>query len=188
MKIDLNLLETVATSRKMPVGDLIGDFRVENGNVILPEGSDALEKLADTLIVPGSLLSEEAADRSDLDGGVKIAAPGEGYRITADRAGAPYYTFQHLATTKAAPELMALKLTLHCNREEGIVLNEGHDAKEVVYVLRGDVRLDWIDPDGQRRSSTIRQGGSFYVDAGVPHSFSSIGPAAEVISINYRMQ
>lgn len=188
MKIDFNLLERVATSRKMPVNEVIGSFRVENDSVILPE-ANALDTLADRLIVPGSLLAgADIEDRSDLDGGVKIAEPGQGYRITTDRAGAPYYTFQHLATTNAAPELMALKLTLHCNREGGIVLNEGHEAKEVVYVLKGDVRLDWIDQTGERRSARVNQGGSFYVDAGVPHSFSSIGETAEVISINYRTQ
>ena len=188
MKIDFNLLEKVATSRKMPIGEVIRGLPVEDGKVVLSQ-SDALDKLAETLIVPSSLLAGSGAeDRSDLDGGVKIAEPGQGYRITTDRAGAPYYTFQHLATTNAAPELMALKLTLHCNREQGIVLNDGHEAKEVVYVLKGDVRLDWIDQAGERRSARVNQGGSFYVDAGVPHSFSSIGETAEVISINYRVQ
>jgi uncharacterized RmlC-like cupin family protein len=188
MKIDVNLLEKVATSRKMPVCELIGDLRIEDGSVILPD-ADVLQKLAEKLIVPNTLLAgDEAEDRSDLDGGVKIAEPDRGYRITTERAGAPYYTFQHLATTNAAPELMALKLTLHCNREQGIVLNEGHEAKEMVYVLTGDVRLDWIDQMGKRRSARVNQGGSFYVDAGVPHSFSSVGETAEVISINYRTQ
>ena len=186
MKIDLNALEEVATSRKMPVDEVISGFRIEEGNVLL-SGMDALEKLADALIVPRSLLERTVvADRSDLDGGVKIAEAEQGYRITAERGGAPYYTFQHLATTNAAPELMALKLTLHCNREERIVLNEGHEAKEVVYVLKGDVRLDWLSETGERRWARVNQGGSFYVDAGVPHSFSSIGPTAEVISINYK--
>ena len=127
-------------------------------------------------------------DKSDLDGGVKISGPGEGFRITSQRGGAPYYTYQHLATTNAAPELMALKLTLHCHDEAGIVLNDGHDSKELIYVLKGDVRFDWIDPAGQRREARVNQGGSCYVDAGVPHSFSSIGPTAEVLAINYRMQ
>jgi uncharacterized RmlC-like cupin family protein len=186
MKIDLNLLEKVASSRKIPLDDLLGDFQVEQGSVVMPE-PESLGKLADRLIVPASMLTEDAPERpTDLDGGVKFAAAGEGFRITSERGGAPYYTYQHLATTSAAPELMALKLTLHCNREQGIVLNEGHDSKELVYVLKGDVRVDWIDPKGERRSAVMAEGGSVYVDPGLPHSFSSIGATAEVLAINYR--
>ena len=188
MKIDLNLLEKVATSRKMPVQSLIRDFAIEGGAVVLPN-VEHVNQLADTLLVPGSMLSPGTdSDRSDLDGGVKIAAPGEGFRITSHRGGAPYYTYQHLATTNAAPELMALKLTLHCRNEDGIRLNEGHDSKELIYVLKGDVRFDWIDPTGERRTARVKQGGSCYVDSGIPHSFSSIGSTAEVLAINYRMQ
>jgi uncharacterized RmlC-like cupin family protein len=186
MKIDLNLLEKVAISRKMPLDDLVRDFRIEEGGVVLP-AADSLADLADTLLVPASMLSEDAPDRpTDLDGGVKFAAPGEGFRITSERGGAPYYTYQHLATTNAAPELMALKLTLHCNSEQGIVLNDGHESKELIYVLKGDVRMDWIDPKGKRRSAVMTEGGSVYVDPGLPHSFSSIGETAEVLAINYR--
>jgi len=154
----------------------------------VPE-AEALKRLADTLIVPCSILSgDNGLDDSDLDGGVKITARDEGFRITSERGGAPYYTYQHLATTNAAPELMALKLTLHCDNEEGIVLNEGHDSKELIYVLKGDVRFDWIDPSGEPRMARVNEGGSCYVDAGIPHSFSSIGSTAEVLAINYRMQ
>jgi mannose-6-phosphate isomerase-like protein (cupin superfamily) len=186
MKIDLNILEQVAISRKMPIDDLIRGFRVENGSVELPE-AEALAKLASKLIVPTSVLTGgEPSDTTDLDGGVKIAEPGEGFRITGERGGAPYYTYQHLATTDAAPELMALKLTLHCNSEKGIVLNDGHDAKELIFVLRGDVRMDWVDPEGEQRTARLQQGASVYVDPGLPHSFSSIGETAEVLAINYR--
>ena len=188
MKININLLEKVATSRKMPVQSLIQNFAIEDGSVVLPD-TEHLDRLADTLIVPNSALSADADnDRSDLDGGVKIAAAGEGFRITSERGGAPYYTYQHLATTNAAPELMALKLTLHCRHEDGIRLNEGHDSKELIYVLKGDVRFDWIDPTGERRTARVKQGGSCYVDVGIPHSFSSIGSIAEVLAINSRMQ
>ncbi len=186
MKIDLNILEQVAISRKMPIDDLIRGFRVENGSVELPE-AEALAKLASKLIVPASALTGgEPSGTTDLDGGVKIAEPGEGFRITGERGGAPYYTYQHLATTDAAPELMALKLTLHCNSEKGIVLNDGHDAKELIFVLRGDVRMDWVDPEGAQRTARLQQGASVYVDPGLPHSFSSIGETAEVLAINYR--
>lgn len=186
MKIDLSLLEKVADSRKMPLDDLLRDFEVKDDSVVVAE-AESLDRLADTLRVPASMLSDEAPDRpSDLEGGVKFAAPGEGFRITSERGGAPYYTYQHLATTNAAPELMALKLTLHCHSEQGIVLNDGHDAKELIYVLKGEVRMDWVDPTGERRSAVMTKGGSVYVDPGLPHSFSSIGETAEVLAINYR--
>jgi len=53
-------------------------------------------------------------------------------------------------------------------------------------VLRGDVRMDWVDPEGAQRTARLQQGASVYVDPGLPHSFSSIGETAEVLAINYR--
>ena len=53
-------------------------------------------------------------------------------------------------------------------------------------MLQGDVRMDWVDPEGEQRTARLKTRRIGYVDPGLPHSFSSIGATAEVLAINYR--
>lgn len=188
MLLERSHLERLITSRKMCPSDVLAPYSQAGDHVLIPD--DDLPGLADRLIVPTTLLvsaspaANDEAEQTDLDGGVKVYRADEGFRRTISRSGTTYYTYQHLATTKAAPELMALKVTLHCDDSDSVVFNGGHDSKELIYVLHGRVRMDWESSDG-RRTEILESGDSAYLRPGVSHSFISASETAEIIAVNY---
>jgi mannose-6-phosphate isomerase-like protein (cupin superfamily) len=175
-------LEKLAIGRKMDASQVMSGFAMEEGGVKL-DSMDDLRALSDRLILPMDQVLE-AVD-SDLDDGVKVCRKAEGFVRTSERNGNRYYTYQHLATSKAAPELMALRVTVHCNSDDQVVLNGGHGSKEIVYITKGPIRMDW-QALGQLRQVDLREGDSVFLSPNVSHSFRALGSQdAELLAFNY---
>lgn len=180
LRLNKRTFSNLVASRKMTLEELSGYATISDDTVSF-DTFEQLRQTAAALNLPvTSLLQED----DDLDEGVMVCRGLSGYQRTEERDGIPYYTYTHLANSRAAPKLMSLHLTLHCNEPAKVVLNEGHGAQEFVYVLRGEVRMDW-KADGQPRSEMLKQGDSIYVHPGVPHSFIAAGPSAEILAVNF---
>jgi len=187
MNIALSRIEEIAACRKMDPRVVLQGYQVSGNEVVVPT-EKALKALSDVLLVPESDLSgTPQAETSDLDAGVRVYRASEGFKRTVERKGKAYYTYQHLATTKDAPELMALKVTLLCDQPESVTLNDGHGSKELIYVIDGSVRMDWDDADGSRHTSMLNKGDSVYLQPGIPHSFAASDAKAEIIAVNYNL-
>lgn len=186
--IDLARLEKLASKRKMSVGEVVGEAEIKgaSANCIKLESMRELQLIADKLLMPLSELLGGVG--SDLDAGVAVYKAHQGFVKEVSREGSKYYTYQHLATSNTAPELMALKVLLHCESDEKICLNSGHLSREIVYVLKGCVRVDWYDKGtASIRNGTLNEGDSIYISPGVEHSFIAIELGAEILAFNYEL-
>jgi len=184
VKISVSRIEQLAASRKMSVEEVISAVSTRRGDYVEIESTSELQKLADILIMPMSEVLRGVC--TDLTDGVKILRRDEGFCKVSNRGGNEYYTYQHLATSNSAPELMALKVALHCGCLENIVLNEGHSSREVVYILEGVVRVDWgSSAEAGRRTEVLNKGDSIYLSPNVPHSFIALEEASEILAFNY---
>jgi len=179
--IPLRRLKQLAESRKMVVDAVTVDLDKDEHSVRLSGFADA-RLLADRLVMPMSSLIEMAD--SDLDEGIRVCRREDGFVRDAERQGKLYYTYQHLATSNAAPELMALRVTVYCNKEEDVVLNAGHGSKELVYVTKGNIRMHWNGAEGTRNVD-LAEGDSVYLNPDVPHSFRALDGTAELLAFNY---
>lgn len=158
---------------------------LKDEDVVLIEGETSLKDLATRLRIPVASLFEDGKD--DLDNGVKICRSTEGFTRIAERKGTKYYTYRHLATTDAAPELMALHVMIHCGDDNKVVLNGGHGSKEIVYILEGRVRMHW-QHGSDLRQVDLEPGDSVYINPGVSHSFISadgVGGKCSLLAVNY---
>lgn len=186
--INISQVEMLSGKRKMSVDEVLNaiDESCPASGVLELESFEKVQKLADTLIMP---VSELLADtRKDLDGGVVISRSDEGFAKEVSRKGSRYYTYQHLATSNTAPELMALKVLLHCEDNDGVALNRGHASREVIYALKGSVRFDWRDEGAEDvKSATLNPGDSVYISPGVKHSFIALESGAEILAFNYEL-
>ncbi|VVO18387.1 cupin domain-containing protein [Pseudomonas fluorescens] len=186
IKIGIAKIEELAASRKMSVDEVLRAINAVRTEYVVIDSMSELQKLADVLIIPMDEVLRGL--RSDLTNGVKIFKRNEGFRKVSSRDGKKYYTYQHLATTNSAPELMALKVTLHCGSLEDVVLNEGHSSREVVYVLKGAVRVDWGDGvEAERQAEVLLEGDSIYISPNVPHSFMALEGSSEILAFNYSL-
>ena len=181
--VDAKALEETAESRKMNFQDL-ADGMERSGSELLIQDVDQLKAISDKMIVKPEVLAHGYAGESDLTNGVRIYRANEGFKRTVQREQNDYYTYQHLATTNDAPELMALKVSLHCHKNRDVVLNSGHDSKELVCVLSGKVKMDWSD-SGTDCSELLSPGDSVYLSPNIPHSFMCEDGEAEIIAVNY---
>ena len=179
LAISKSTFEDLIASRKMTYHEFV-DLARKDGDVITFRSLDDVRKVADKLDVPVSHLFDE----DDLDDGVKICRGLEGFQRTETRNGEEYYTYTHLATSKTAPELMALHLTAHNDKEEKVTLNAGHGAKEFVYILRGNIKMHWKNGISQR-STLLETGDSVYLMPGIPHSFIAEQGDAELLAVNF---
>lgn len=179
--ISKDVVRKWSDGRKLPIEDVIRGLGATETQIVL-DSFEQLEVLSRRLAIrPSDLL--RGGEESDLDDGVRVCRSGEGPRRTLTRDGLPYYTYQHLVTTSAAPTLMPLRVTLHCTDESAMVLNGGHDCQEIVYVTRGVVRMHWGTPRGVR-TLDLSPGDSAYLQPGVPHSFIAVGEESELIALN----
>ncbi|BET95596.1 cupin domain-containing protein [Xenorhabdus taiwanensis] len=178
-------ISSILSSRKMTLEQLTGIAEIHNDSVVFPS-FQALSDFSDHIAVPLSMFYREAQDR-DLDDGVKIARRNETFSRDEIRDGVHYYTYHHLVTTKADPGLMALRLDLHSNETQPLRLNSGHGTREVVYVTRGTVRVQWLDDAQQQHEEILNEGDSIFITPFVPHSFTnhSKQEKSEIIAINY---
>jgi mannose-6-phosphate isomerase-like protein (cupin superfamily) len=182
LAIPVSHLRQIAESRKMKVESFLETLDHDSENVNLSSIGD-LQALAERLVVsPSELLRQH----DDLDDGIKVCRRHEGFTRSQERKGKLYYTYQHLATTSAAPELMALRVSVHCGDEEDVVLNGGHDSKELIYINRGRIRMHWNGPSGMR-SLDLDEGDSVYLAPNIPHSFRSLHGESELLAFNYRI-
>lgn len=181
MMIPLSHVEKMAIGRKMLPESVIEKFPVNDAGLVLRDFDD-LRQLSELLVLPMSEVLALAS--ADLDDGVKVCRKDEGFVRTAERGGKAYYTYQHLATSADAPELMALRVSVHCQNEEDVVLNAGHGSKEIVYVTKGRIRMHWQAGD-VRRSTDLDCGDTAYVRPNVPHSFISLEGESELLAFNY---
>jgi mannose-6-phosphate isomerase-like protein (cupin superfamily) len=183
MNIDIPLksVASLAEARKMTVGGVTAGLEVR-GDALQLRSLDDASLLAGRLVMPLAALMAEV--ESDLDQGIKVCRKQEGFVRESERKGKRYYTYQHLATSNAAPELMALRVTVHCDSEEDTVLNAGHHSKELIYVTRGEIRMNWQAGDDTRMVD-LHEGDSVYLNPDVRHSFRSLGGSAELLAFNY---
>lgn len=145
---------------------------------------DDVKSLAGSLNVKVSQLFNDS-NENDLNDGVKIQYNNEGYRRISQRNGKEYYTYQHLVTTNTEPNLMPLRVSLHCKEDENLSLNEGHDSKEMIYVTKGKIKMDWKSEGEKLLSQELNIGDSVYINPGVPHSFMALEEESELIAFNY---
>ncbi|CDM89401.1 cupin domain-containing protein [Xenorhabdus bovienii] len=176
---------SILSSRKMTLEQLVGIADIHHDNVVFPS-PQVLRDFSDHIAVPLSVFYQEDPC-SDLDDGVKIARRNGTFSRDEIRDGVHYYTYHHLVTTKADPGLMALRLDLHSNETQPLRLNSGHSTREVVYVTRGTVRVQWLDDAQQLHEEILNEGDSIFVTPLVPHSFTnhSTQEKSEIIAINY---
>ncbi|MBX9787089.1 MAG: hypothetical protein K2Y08_07110 [Alphaproteobacteria bacterium] len=180
IELERKHVESLVEGRKMLASEVIKSYEFGEDKVLFKSFND-LKELSDKLAVP----LKDFFVEDDLDQGVKISRKDEGFSRTIERNGVTYYTYNHLVTTKNDSSLMALRLDLHCNDIDQISLNGGHGSKEVIYVTRGKVRMDWETKEGNRHAE-LNVGDSVYVSPGISHSFIAIdGDSSEVIAINY---
>jgi quercetin dioxygenase-like cupin family protein len=139
----------------------------------------ALKAIAHRLSVPEEALLKIS---TDLEEGTRIARRGETYTRTAQRDGIPYYTYEHLVTTKTAPSFMALRISVLAHKESNIVMNS-HEAPEFVYVTRGIVRYNW-GRSTPSNETILNIGDSVYISPGTPHSFTAVDDNPEIIAVN----
>ena len=176
---------SILSSRKMTIEDLNGVADINEDNIIFPSHQD-LKNFSDNIAVSLSAFYQDIND-SDLDDGVKIARRDETYSREEIRDGIHYYTYHHLVTTKADPKLMALRLDLHTNEEHPIRLNSGHGSREIVYVTRGTVRVQWLDESQSMCEDVLNEGDSIFITPHIPHSFTNYSnqEKSEIMAVNY---
>lgn len=183
IKLETATVGSLLASRKMTLKNLDETVRVEDESIYFAN-FDSIKKLADNLDLPVADFFVD--ERNDLIDGVKIARRNATYSRDEFRGEKKYYTYHHLVTTNADPELMALRLDLHYQGDEAI-LNSGHGSREVVYVTRGTVKVVWENEAGELKDDEMSEGDSIFIWPNTPHSFSSArkGETAEIIAINY---
>lgn len=167
-------------SRKMSPEAVLLDYDVQNNKVRFKD-FDQLSSLADKLVIPVKDFFED----DDLNHGVKIGRKNGAFSRAIEKNGTKYYTYNHLATTKTEPNLMSLRVELHCKDPDKIALNFGHGSKEIVYVTKGKVRMDWKAKDGNQHNEELNVGDSAYVSPYIPHSFIALEDNSELIAVNY---
>lgn len=182
--LEKHTVEGLLASRKMTLSHLNGSAKVEGENVVFGSFGE-LNDLAGQISVPVAAFFEKGA--SDLDDGVKIARRDDTFKREEIRDGEHYYTYHHLATTSAEPSLMALRLDVHCHDPQKITLNAGHGSKELVYVTKGTVQVQWTNTEGTMREDVLNEGDSIFVWPNTPHSFTALNAdsPAEIIAVNY---
>lgn len=171
-----------ASLRKMTPEEILNQFEIVEDKVTLTfeQATELGNKL--NVSVADLIVS---TDTNDLDKGIKIARDNKGYKRTSVKNGKEYYTYNHLVTTNAYPTLMPLRVEMHVNDEDAVILNGGHDSTEIVYVTKGKVRMNW-EYNNAAHQDILEVGDSAYIHPGISHSFTTYGSEeAELIAINW---
>lgn len=179
LSIDSSIVRNLIEGRKMCPADVLKNHQSTEDKIIFND-INHLRELSDKLAVP----MKDFFTENDLDNGVKISRKDSAFSRTIEKNGTKYYTYNHLATTKTESNLMALRVNLHCRDEEKIILNGGHASKEIIYVTKGVVRMDW-ETKNERTHAELNVGDSAYLSPGVSHSFIALVDDSELIAVNY---
>jgi|GEM_PF-3404170 len=185
LSVSKSHLASLLATRKMTTNHIDNNIRYDESSAYFSSFKE-LQKVAEYLAIPVSDFFPSQLE-SDLDDGVKIARKNETFRREEIRDGVHYYTYEHLVTTNQDPGLMALRLDLHSDSLQPLRLNGGHNSKEVVYISRGSVKVQWIGDDETLKECVLNEGDSIFILPGVPHSFTNnhAGQKSEIIAINY---
>lgn len=183
LTFDKEVIISILSSRKMTLENL-NNFADINDSSVVFHSHQSLVNFSNSSALPLSIFFNDA---DDLDDGVKIARKNDTFSRDETRDDVHYYTYHHLVTTKTDPDLMALRLDLHSNNTQPLKLNSGHKTKEVVYVTRGKVRIQWLDENNQLNEDILNEGDSIFITPFVPHSFTNFDKnlKSEIIAINY---
>ncbi|MBF2304038.1 cupin domain-containing protein [Staphylococcus epidermidis] len=174
-----NHIENLCNSRKMLLTDL--PLNYEDNNHILIKDDYELQNIA-------SLLNVTVRDLFELPKvkkGVIKQESKNAYRRTSQRNNKDYYTYEHMVTVPEESNLMSLKVILHCQNENDIQLNDGHPSKELVYVTKGTIRVDWVESNDEKKTDILNVGDSLYIYPNTPHSFMSLENNSELLAFNY---
>jgi len=118
-----DILRKLIEGRKMGFDEFIQSKKIEiNDKQANFENIKHLQKIADQLAIPVN----HFFDDEDLDDGIKIGRKSDAFSRKIKRNGSDYYTYNHLVTTKNEPNLMALRVELHCRNKDQITFNRGH--------------------------------------------------------------
>lgn len=183
IEFPLKKIRQLVESRKKLLEEIVAPLSL-NGETVTFKDLMAVDAFAKELDLPIKAVFE-SREQSDLDEGVKIGRRATAYQRTSERGGVPYYTYYHLVTTSVEPNLMALRVDLHANEGMPVQFNGGHQSKEIVYVTRGRVRVDWTSTEQSTRTAYLEEGDSIYISPGVPHSFMAAAVSSEIIAVNY---
>ncbi|MBY4602889.1 MULTISPECIES: cupin domain-containing protein [Bacillus] len=182
IEINTEVIEKWVELRKMIPQIEFENLKVKDGKVLFTY--EELKYFCEKLnIKPENLLKENF--KLDLTNGIKVSRSNNSFKRTSERNGKKYYTYNHLVTTNAYPTLMPLRVELHCNDNQDVVLNGGHDSTEIVYITKGAVRMHW-DYEDIRNEVDLYVGDSAFIQPGVSHSFMALNDKeAELIAVNW---
>lgn len=179
-------LNNLLASRKMNLHDLGELGAPTDSGYLLVNGSEGLKQLSVVLDLPMTMLLEgESAFPFDLQDNVKIGRKGTQFERIREKDGQPMYHYRHVMKTTADPHLMALRTSPLCDDESKLSLNNGHLAKELVYVLKGAVDMHWQNKAGERRKARLNEGDSVYLEPWVPHAFTPAESDAEILAVDF---
>ncbi len=185
--VDVGHIKTLLSCRKMQWSDLELAFLPEDAGLTLSLDIEEIERISTLLSVPRDILLESAQEAGrDLEHGVKVGRKSGQYERVAQKNGIPSYHYRHVLKTPAEPYLMALRTSPLFFRDDDVVLNEGHQSKEFVYVLKGQVKMHWQKNNGPVRQSTLSEGDSVYIDSWIKHAFSKVIDNSEILVVDYR--
>lgn len=122
----------------------------------------------------------------DLSHNVKIERRlGQYERTKYDSEGNAIYTYRHVLKTFADTGLMVLRTSpLYTGSKP--ILNSGHKAKEIVYVLEGSVIFFWENKYGEVKQASLFPGDSVYISPMVPHGFATqIGYDSQILAVDF---
>lgn len=176
--LEKNHIKELCDGRKMLLSDLgLDDSKQE----IEIKNDDQLNEISKKL----NVTVRDLFEKKEEEKGIHKLESGDGYKRVSQRKGKDYYTYEHLITVDHESNLMPLKVTLHCKNDEDVQLNPGHNSKEMVYILKGKVQVDWIDENEQNCTDNLNVGDSIYITPNTPHSFMALEDNSELLAFNY---
>ena len=182
IEISRSTVEAAYNCRKHDLKGINENYEVNNDSVLFQDFRE-VESLAKELALPITFFFEKKAG-NDLNKGIAIERSQGAFERKSYRKEKLYYTYRHLAKTSTVPSLMALHVTLHCSDKADMELNGGHPDREIIYVTKGSVLMNW--KENEINEAVLNEGDSVYVHPGVPHSFISNGSeTAEIIAVNF---
>jgi transcriptional regulator with XRE-family HTH domain len=126
----------------------------------------ALAKIAEALETTISELTREVGEPSE----VSIVRRGEGFHLKRDQPKTEI-TYELLAhKSSGAMESILLLIPAAAGREEPLFHEGAHDGEEFLYVVKGQVRLDY-----NGKTYELSEGDSIHFNASILHRISNPG-------------
>lgn len=182
--LEKSVVKGLLASRKLTL-DKIKELAEVSDDKVVFDSFHKLNSLAKDIALPVGAFFDGVSP--DLDDGVKIGRKCEKPDAQDFRKGHLYYSHHYLASSAEEPSLMALRVKVHCSEEQNVELHKGHVCKELIYVSKGKIQVQWMGKDGKQREDVLNEGDSIFVSAYTPHSYTAIGSdePSEIIAVNY---